>query len=247
MGNQKIKFELLIHDLKVPLAVIEAGIVSLLDRESKYGPLTEKQVKVLKRALRNTKVTRMLVNDALEVGRSGEGVTKKKRVAISSLVEESLVEIFDLADENAAESIKGCPNLSQLKQTLSNQGILLNIEENLWVEEIYFDESKMKQILRNLLTNALKYRKKLVEIKIEKNAEVLCLTVSDDGQGIPESYHEKIFECYFQMDSGEEHCARGHGLGLAGVMILVEDMGGRLYLDSDAGQGATFLIKVPLT
>ena len=77
MGKKRIKFDLLIHDLKVPVAVIEAGITSLLEREEKYGPLTEKQKKVLQRALRNTKVTRTLVNDAMEVGRSAEGLINK--------------------------------------------------------------------------------------------------------------------------------------------------------------------------
>ena len=65
MGKQRIKFELLIHDLKVPLAVIEAGAHSLLERMEKYGPLTEKQKKVLQRVLRNTRVTKSLVNDAM--------------------------------------------------------------------------------------------------------------------------------------------------------------------------------------
>jgi hypothetical protein len=55
MGKQRIKIDLLIHDLKVPIAVIEAGVTSLLERTEKYGPLTEKQRKVIKRILRRTK------------------------------------------------------------------------------------------------------------------------------------------------------------------------------------------------
>ncbi len=64
-GRNKIKIDLLVHDLKVPLAVIEAGVSTLLNRQEKYGTLTEKQEKVLLRALRNTKITQALVNDAL--------------------------------------------------------------------------------------------------------------------------------------------------------------------------------------
>jgi two-component system OmpR family sensor kinase len=70
--------------------------------------------------------------------------------------------------------------------------------------------------------------------------------VGDDGDGIPSGYHDKIFECYFQMDMQSDYCVRGHGVGLAGVMLLVEDMGGRLFLESDVGKGATFSVKVPL-
>jgi hypothetical protein len=58
MEKNRIKFEFLVHDLKVPLAVIEAGILSLLHKQDKYGPLTDRQAKVLERALRNTIVTR---------------------------------------------------------------------------------------------------------------------------------------------------------------------------------------------
>ena len=247
MGKRRIKFEFLIHDLKGPLAVIESGIISLLKREKKYGQLTESQKKVLERTLRNTKVTKTIVNDTLELGRSTEGITNKSKFALSHLIEQSLVEIFDLTDHNTAESIKGCDDLSIQKKTLSEKGILLDIDERLWCQEVYLDKCKMNQILRNLLNNALKYRKERVELKIEdEENRFLCISVRDDGEGIPVSYHEKIFECYFQMDTGANHCVRGHGLGLAGVMVLVEDMGGELFLDSDEGKGAIFLVKVPL-
>ncbi len=247
MGKQKIRFELLIHDLKVPLAVIEAGMTSLIGKEDKYGPLTEKQLKVLKRALRNTKVIQMLVNDALEIGRSTEGIINKNKFALFCFIEQALVEVFDLTDHKTAEIIKKCVNFRGLKQALSERNMLLDVDEDLWFQEIFLDECKMRQILRNLLTNALKYRKRRVEVKIEKSNGSLLISVSDDGNGIPASYHQKIFECYFQMESEIDHCVRGHGLGLAGVMILVEDMGGKLYLDSGTGKGAKFLVKVPLT
>ena len=61
MEKRRIKFNLLIHDLKGPLAVIEAGITSLIQKEDKYGSLTEKQAKVLKRALRNTAISKTIV------------------------------------------------------------------------------------------------------------------------------------------------------------------------------------------
>ncbi|UCD32210.1 MAG: ATP-binding protein, partial [Desulfobacterales bacterium] len=103
-----------------------------------------------------------------------------------------------------------------------------------------------KQILRNLLSNALKFRKSLVEIGIDVKDDHLVLSVKDDGEGIPSEYHKKIFESYFYLESKEESVIRGSGLGLAGVMVLVEDLGGRLFLESAAGQGATFSVKVPL-
>ncbi|MCD6264563.1 MAG: sensor histidine kinase [Deltaproteobacteria bacterium] len=246
MHRRRIKTDLLIHDLKGPLAVVETGITSLLQRREKYGSLTEKQEKVLARAQRNTKVIQSLVNDILELGRSREGIVSLKSLKLSNLIEQALIEIFDLVDRDTSEKIKICADLPQLKETLEEKGLILFIEEALWSQEFNLDEAKIRQILRNLLNNALKYRKSRVELEIDKKDVHLVFSVKDDGEGIPPIYHEKIFQSYFQMDVTDSYTVRGHGLGLAGVMILVEDMGGELFLESDEGRGAKFLVRIPL-
>ena len=246
MQRERIKIDLLIHDLKVPLAVVEAGVKSLLQRREKYGPLTEKQEKALLRALRNTKVIQSLVNDILELGRSREGIVSVKRLQVSDLIKEALVEIFDLVDRTVSEKIKICDSLPLLRETLEKKGLGLFIEEELWCQEVCLDQAKMRQILRNLLNNALKYRKSRVELESYKEDVDIIFSVKDDGEGIPSIYHKKIFESYFQMDMTDSYTVRGHGLGLAGVMILVEDMEGELFLESEEGKGAKFLVKVPL-
>lgn len=246
MHRRRIKTDLLIHDLKGPLAVVETGITSLLQRREKYGSLTEKQEKVLARAQRNTKVIQSLVNDILELGRSREGIVSLKSLKLSNLIEQALIEIFDLVDRDTSEKIKICADLPQLKETLEEKGLMLLIEEALWSQEFNLDEAKIRQILRNLLNNALKYRKSRVELEIDKKDVHLVFSVKDDGEGIPSIYHKKIFQSYFQMDVTDSYTVRGHGLGLAGVMILVEDMGGELFLESDEGRGAKFLVRIPL-
>ena len=245
--RERIKIDLLIHDLKVPLAVIQAGLISMLERREKYGPLTEWQEKVLTRALRNTRVTQTIVGDALELGRSREGMVNLSNCRISDVVRDTLVEVFDLTDDQIAEKVQNLNELARLRKTLEENGIGLLIDESLWSQEVCVDQIKMSQILRNLLGNALKYRKKRVELRVERTDVSLVLSVKDDGDGIPSAYHKKIFECYFQMDAVDECPVRGHGLGLAGVMVLVEDLGGKLFLDSDEGQGARFLVKLPLS
>jgi two-component system OmpR family sensor kinase len=246
MYREKIKMDLLIHDLKGPLAVIEAGISSLLTRREKYGPLTETQNRVLVRTLRNTKVVQTLVNDALELGRSRAGVVNVTCSSISNVIEQSLVEIFDLIDRDTSERIKICSDLPRLREALEESGIMLFIDADLWCQQVFLDEAKIKQILRNLLNNALKYRKSKVEVVVDRRNDHLLFSIKDDGEGIPQIYHKKIFESYFQLDAPDSHTVRGHGLGLAGVKVLVEDMGGELFLESDEGQGAKFLVKVPL-
>ena len=86
-------------------------------------------------------------------------------------------------------------------------------------------KKKVKQILRNLLINALKFKKTRVELEVQESDNNLFLSIADDGKGIPPIYHDKIFEGYFQLEDTEVIPVRGHGLGLAGVLILVEDMG----------------------
>ncbi len=244
-GRERIKIDLLIHDLKVPLAVLDAGLTALMKRQERYGAITEKQERVLTRALRNTRVIQMLVNDALELGRSREGIINLTNFTLSSLIEKALVEIFDLVDTKASEKIRGCARLKPLKEALQEKGIILLVNEDLWCEELRMDEGKVTQILRNLLSNALKYRKNRVEIKVVKKDECLVFSVKDDGEGIPSVHHKQIFEKYFQMDAVDNLSVRGHGLGLAGVMVLVEDMGGKLSLASDVGMGARFMVEVP--
>ena len=246
MQRERIKIDLLIRDLKGPLAVVETGVTSLLQRRDKYGPLTEKQEKALVRTLRNTKVIQSLVNDILELGRSREGIVSVTRLQFADLIKQVLVEIFDLDDLTASERIKRCDNLPRLRETLEEEGLALLIDEVLWCQEVCLDQAKIRQILRNLLNNALKYRKSRVELEINKKDVNLIFSVKDDGEGIPSIYHKKIFESYFQMDMTDSYAVRGHGLGLAGVMILVEDMGGELFLESEEGKGAKFLVKVPL-
>ena len=247
MRRNRIKTEILIHDLKVPLAVIEAGVNSLLARAEKYGPLTEKQKKVLTRALRNTKTTQRLVNDVLELGRSTEGIVNLTNIMLSDLIEDALIELFDLIDSETSEIIKRCPDLPTLKTALGKRGLILSIDEKLWRQDLFLDEIKIRQILRNLLSNALKYRKSQVELEAGEKYGCLIFSVKDDGDGIPSTYHKKIFESYFQMDASDNMCTvRGHGLGLAGVMVLVEDMDGKLWLESDEGRGAKFSVSLPL-
>jgi len=246
MRRDRIKIDLLIHDLKVPLAVIEAGLTSMLNRQEKYGPITEKQERVFKRALRNTKVLKTLVGDALELGRSEEGIVSFSNFCPADLIEETLVEILDLTDSVMSEKLKNCRDLMHFKNTLEEKGLVLSIDETLWQREICQDATKIKQILRNLLNNALKYRKSRVELSVESKDGSLVVSVRDDGAGIPTAYHKKIFDCYFQLDASSTCSVRGHGLGLAGVMVLVEDLGGEMVLNSDEGQGAQFLVKIPL-
>jgi two-component system OmpR family sensor kinase len=246
MPKTTIKTEILIHDLKVPISVIDAGAKSLLNRQDSYGPLTEKQIKVLKRIIRNTLTTQRLVNDVLELGRSREGVMITSDFSVSSLVIGVLVEIFDLSDPPVADIIRKVESYAGLEQVLNAKGVRLGFDRTMWKTIVHLDAAKVKQILRNLVTNAFKHRAGLVEIFgcIEKKQMVL--KVRDDGRGVPLANHQRIFETYFTTGGSIETAIESHGLGLAGVMVLLKDMGGGLTLNSDDGKGAEFIVTIPL-
>lgn len=246
MPDTTIKTEILIHDLKVPISVIDAGAKSLLNRRDSYGPLTDKQIKVLKRIIRNTLTTQRLVNDVMELGRSREGVMILSSFPISILVTSVLMEIFDFSDPGVADVIRKTRNYNELEQAAQASGTRLFFDPKVWKTMVHLDEAKVRQILRNLVTNAFKHRSSFVEISGSIEEKQLILKVKDDGQGIPRADHQKIFETYFTTGSSIESAIESHGLGLAGVMVLLKDMGGTLTLNSANGKGAEFTITIPL-
>ncbi len=244
--DANIKTEILIHDLKVPISVINAGARSLLERQDTYGPLTEKQIKVLNRIVRNTLATQRLVNDVLELGRSREGVMICSHFTVASLVVGVLVEVFDLADPNVADTVRKVTTYADLEQVIAGAGVTLAFQKSTWEACVCLDAAKVRQILRNLVTNAFKHRTARVDIRgmIEDNS--LTLWVKDDGRGIPRADHQRIFDTYFTTGGSIEDAIQSHGLGLAGVMVLLRDMGGEMALESDAGHGAEFKVSIPL-
>jgi signal transduction histidine kinase len=246
MGKSEIKIELLIHDLKVPISVIDAGVKSLLNRPDSYGPLTPKQEKVLKRILRNTNNTKRIVNDVLELGRSSEGIMIYKDTCLSFIVSDVLIEVFDLSDTKTAEIIRKSKNLKEIQKAIAINGFQILIDDDLWGKKLYLDENKVKQILRNLITNAIKFRSELIEIFGTIKDDYLTLIVKDDGKGIAEANHKKIFNSYFTCGASINNVVESHGIGLAGVMVLLKDMGGELALTSCEGKGAEFLVKIPI-
>ncbi|WP_457553205.1 sensor histidine kinase [Desulfobacula sp.] len=246
MPDTTIKTEILIHDLKVPISVIDAGAKSLLNRRGSYGPLTDKQEKVLKRIIRNTLTTQRLVNDVLELGRSREGVMITSNFSVSTLVTSVLMEIFDFSDPGVTEVIRKTHTYDELVKVVQASGTRLSFDSKVWKTIVHLDEAKVRQILRNIVTNAFKHRCSFVEISGRIEKKQLILKVKDDGQGIPQADQERIFETYFTTGSSIENAIKSHGLGLAGVMVLLKDMGGILTLNSGNGKGTQFKVTIPI-
>jgi len=106
---------------------------------------------------------------------------------------------------------------------------------------------RFRQIVGNLLKNALHHRRQKLEIKMDIEDDVVSLTVSDDGPGVEPDHHEMIFKRYAQVKECSIVPRKGHGLGLAGALILARCLGGDIKIVSEKGQGAAFCLTLPVS
>lgn len=109
------------------------------------------------------------------------------------------------------------------------------------------DEVKMREVFKNLLSNAVKFTRAVpprVEIGCSEERDGFMFFVKDNGLGIEERYLEKIFEVFFRIHSRDEY--EGTGLGLHLCKKIVEEHGGRIWVNSTPGLGSTFYFTIPM-
>lgn len=160
-------------------------------------------------------------------------------------------------DKNLPASIKEPINLNELvhhiaatfKVQAMKQHAVINIHDYDPGISITADRQWLSGIIYNLLENAIKYADKehtLIEVTIEQISGGIELSVKDNGPGIPEEHHSKIFDKFYRIPTGNIHTVKGHGLGLAFVKRLVQEMGGSISLASHMGSGTEFKIYLPV-
>lgn len=242
-----IEIEFLVHELKDPIAIIETGLRTLLERQDKFGPLSKRQENTLKRTLRNSKKARELLHNMLEIGRAEAGCFLGERFNPAQSIVQALQDALETNAgaifEKYAEYTREPEALGYLKTC----GIVLDISPRAKDLQMFLDETKFRQIVGNLIKNALHHRQKHVEVLLERDGEDLVVAVSDDGPGIEPEHHEMVFQRYAQVKECAIVSRKGHGLGLAGANIISRCLGGKLNLESEKGQGATFRLTIPLS
>jgi signal transduction histidine kinase/GAF domain-containing protein len=126
------------------------------------------------------------------------------------------------------------------------QGISLDLSAD-GAQSIVCDENKLRQVLVNLLDNAIKYSPDggAVLIRLERDGAGCLIEVADEGLGIPSSEREKIFEKFYRLDPQQTQGVGGSGLGLYICRELVERMDGRLSVESEPGVGSRFTVALP--
>ena len=113
--------------------------------------------------------------------------------------------------------------------------------------ELVVDSDRLLQVLTNLISNAIKFSSpgKRVTISVSERPTEVLVAVADEGRGIPADKREAIFERFQQVNSGDARDKGGTGLGLPIARTIVQQHGGRLWVESELGRGSTFTFSVP--
>ena len=243
---REIEIEFLVHELKDPIAIIETGLRTLLERQDKFGALSARQENTLKRTLRNSKKARELLHNLLEIGRSESGCFIGERFQPAESAFQALKDALETHAWNESEKFGTYDNQTQALEFLATSGISFEVSSAVDGLEMFQDEVKFRQIVGNLIKNALHHRHQRVDVQLAVDGDYLVIAVTDDGPGIEPENHEMVFQRYAQVKECSIVPRKGHGLGLAGANIISRCLGGSLELQSEKGKGATFRLSIPL-
>jgi len=214
------------HELRTPLHTI-IGFSELLS-EQLEGPLTEKQQRFVGHILQDARHLLELINEVLNISKieSGRLELKPESFDFSQCVEEVMAGI---------------------RHQAATKNIQLE-DKNTFHESLYADRVRIKEILYNLLNNAVKFTPEggRVWIEAERQGEGLHISVCDTGIGIPEKEQRSIFEKFYQVGDTTGGVREGTGLGLAITKHLVELHGGAISVSSQPGKGSSFRLVLPL-
>ncbi len=215
------------HEFRTPVNSIVSLARLLLDRLD--GELTVEQEKQVRFILRSAQDLHELVNDLLDLAKVEAG---KMRIRPTE---------FDIGD--LFTSLRG-----MLRPLLaSNTSINLIFEDPVGLPRMHTDESKVSQVLRNFISNAIKYTER-GEVRVSAalaTGNTVVFSVADTGIGIAVEDQDKIFEEFTQVDGPQQRKVRGTGLGLPLARRLAGLLGGSVRLTSEPGVGSTFQALIP--
>jgi signal transduction histidine kinase len=245
MDDKDYLYDLLVHDLRGPLSVVSATTNSLLDKIETYGTLTDMQKSCLLRIQRNAKKAQVILNEILDVGRSEERLFSRDSFLVSEVVRESVINALESVNGSIDEKLQTADVPEAFKLFLDNSAITVKISGRFQTERFVHDRRKVQLIIENLVSNALKYRKRAVKVEVHGDNDIV-IVVSDDGAGIPLSEQSTVYGRFSQCSNAGSTQTKGLGLGLFCVRSLIESMGGAINLTSSEGNGTTFQVQIPL-
>jgi|RhiMethySRZTD1v2_1073278.scaffolds.fasta_scaffold04358_2 signal transduction histidine kinase len=216
------------HELRTPLNAIIGFSEVMLERM--FGDVNEKQEEYLNDILSSGRHLLSLINDILDLAK----------------IEAGRMEL-ETADFNLPQAIDN--TLILVRERALRRGIALERTVDERLGEVKGDERKIKQVLLNLLSNAVKFtpeggRIEVHAVMADGTAEI---SVTDTGVGIAPEDHAAVFEEFRQVGTDYARKHEGTGLGLALARKFVELHGGKIWVKSEVGQGATFTFTIPVT
>lgn len=214
------------HELRTPLTYI-IGMSATLLRWS-FGELSDRQRSYLQTINSSGEQLLNIINDILEFAKMSSGRTflDVSEFSLEGLVRE-IVEHF--------QAIAG------------KQQVTLSLETHLNGNKFYADEKRLRQILSNLIHNAIKFTPAggQITVRVKQENQTSIFQVEDTGIGIPESQKGMLFERFKQLESPFKRQYSGTGLGLAMTKRLVDLHGGTIQVKSTVGEGSTFSVRLP--
>ena len=213
------------HELRTPLTSIR-GALGLLSG-GLFGEIPARGKRMVEVATQNTDRLVRLINDVLDVERinSGKAPMVKRPVTLSEIVQQTEDVVRPLADRGS-----------------------IRLELAIADVELEADPDRIIQMLTNLISNAIKFSPPHTSVRIsaERSGGDVHITVRDEGRGIPRDKLELIFERFHQVDASDAREKGGTGLGLAISRSIVEQHDGRIWAESEPGEGSTFHVVLPV-
>lgn len=210
------------HELRTPVTIIQGNLEAILDEI--YEPTTDTIAPIYEETLR----LGQLIDDLRDI---------------------SLAEAKEL--QLNIEPIEVVSSIKQLVETISaslDQGPQIRIEANSTIPQVPVDLKRFRQVLVNLLTNALRFtpQQGTIHVQVLRKDREVEVRVADGGPGISPVEIPHLFERFYRGDQARSRGQGGSGLGLAISKQLVEAHGGRIWAENDPSGGAIFVIRLPL-
>lgn len=210
------------HDLRAPLRSI-SGFAKIILRRYR-SELNEDAQELFDHIILASDHMNQLINDLLSYARMGRQAVSRSPVSLDDVFAQA---IGDLADRVAEKQA------------------VIDIAPNL--PEVFGHATLLHQIFLNLLDNALNYQRPdtppQITVTCQTEGKQIIVCVADNGIGIPPEFHEKIFNVFKRLHTNEEY--PGTGIGLSNVKKAAELQGGRVWVESAAGQGSKFFVQLP--
>ncbi len=213
------------HELKTPVSTVMAAVESI----QRFGAKDDKE-----------RMNRYLAISRQELEHLSNMIERVLQVDVAEtngvLLDKSWFDLSELVDECTENAKLFAKKAVEIQKITSGDLFKINA-----------DQSHIKNVISNLLDNAIKYAGEQVKILIslKDNGDNIILSIEDNGIGIPKSYQKGVFDLFFRVPSGDIHNVKGFGLGLAYVKQIVLQHQGTIELISEESVGSTFVIDLP--